>query len=261
MTISNIGNRLFQLCSILVLSVGLLSSCSTHKKKSTPQSGTIIVSPGRENAEISNDNLPAESKALIEEARKWIGTKYLYGGNTKSGVDCSGFVLQVFNNALGIQLPRTSADQGAYCSPVSRKDLVVGDLIFFVTMGGNRISHVGMYVGDDNMIHASSSKGVIVSSLSSNYYVKHLHSYGRVQPYYAMISKKSGKKANKKTENEDLIPLTLKQVRQAAGGKTADSNNAVERLIQYQLQGEKLRLDLDKVIEEKADSIISEYFD
>lgn len=89
-----------------------------------------------------------------------LGTPYHYGGTTREGLDCSGFVLQVFT-PLGVRLPRVSADQAQVGQPVAAEDLQPGDLVFFDTAGGGRISHVGIYLGGDRFVSANSYQGKV----------------------------------------------------------------------------------------------------
>lgn len=115
----------------------------------------IFASPVTKEAEAATYN------DLTTTAYKYIGIPYAYGGTTTSGFDCSGFTQQVFQD-LGISLTRTSSGQYSQGSAVSSK--LPGDLVFFDT-SGKGISHVGIYIGDNQFIHASSSKGVTVSGL------------------------------------------------------------------------------------------------
>lgn len=98
-----------------------------------------------------------------------IGTKYVSGGTTTNGFDCSGFTMYVFNK-IGIDLPHQSGSQYHMGKAVSRDNIRPGDLVFFNT-SGKGVSHVGIYVGDGKFAHASSSRGVTISSLSDSYYV------------------------------------------------------------------------------------------
>ncbi|WP_405105945.1 C40 family peptidase [Paenibacillus sp. FSL K6-1217] len=100
---------------------------------------------------------------------KAIGTKYVSGGVSTNGFDCSGFTMYVFDK-IGINLPHQSGSQYQMGSAVSRDEMRPGDLVFFNT-SGKGVSHVGIYVGDGEFAHASSSRGVTISSLSDSYYV------------------------------------------------------------------------------------------
>lgn len=108
------------------------------------------------------------ASAIIATAKKYIGVPYLWGGTTPNGFDCSGYVQYVFK-AHGISLPRVSRDQYTAGYSVSRSNLKPGDLVFFNTSGSG-VSHLGIYLGDNQFIHASTSKGVTISLLSSSYW-------------------------------------------------------------------------------------------
>ncbi|HEY0826679.1 MAG TPA: C40 family peptidase [Bacilli bacterium] len=111
----------------------------------------------------------AES-SLEQAANELIGVHYKYGGTTTKGFDCSGFSMYVFKQ-FGINLPRVSRDQAKIGNAVSKNNLRPGDLLFFNT-NGRGISHLGIYLGDGEFIHSSSSNGVIKNKLSQAYYVK-----------------------------------------------------------------------------------------
>lgn len=120
------------------------------------------------------------STSIQQQTAYWLGTPYLYGGSTKKGVDCSGLVCAIYQAVYLVKLPRTSAEQFLIANPISEKDVKEGDLVFF-RIGGSHVSHVGIYLKDHQFLHASSSKGVIISSLLETYYKKHLAGYGRIK--------------------------------------------------------------------------------
>jgi murein DD-endopeptidase / murein LD-carboxypeptidase len=112
-----------------------------------------------------------EDPRLIAEVSSWMGVPYRYGGTNRSGADCSGFVRAVYLNAYGIQLPRATTDQAASLKRTSRRRVQAGDLVFF-RINDRKLSHVGLYLGQNKFIHASTSRGVIVNSLNDPYYAK-----------------------------------------------------------------------------------------
>ncbi len=127
---------------------------------------------------------------MLEEANTWLGTPYEYARADKGrGTDCSGMVMSVYLQALEIKLPRNSRKQAEFCKTIPREKAVAGDLVFFATgKDPSRISHVGMLVDKEQFIHASSSKGVVVSSLDSPYYSKRIICFGRVPALERMMA-------------------------------------------------------------------------
>ena len=114
-------------------------------------------------------------KLLLDTAFSYLGTPYKHAGVTRKGMDCSGFVSTTFK-AIDVPLSRSSQEMATQGKRIKLKNVRVGDLLFFKTLRHNRISHVGMVVdvqdGEIKFIHASSKRGVVISSLSENYYKK-----------------------------------------------------------------------------------------
>lgn len=125
-------------------------------------------------------NSSAVGKEIASNAHNYIGYRYVYGTAGPSSFDCSGFTSYLYKQ-YGYSLPRSSYDQGRYGTYVDKSNLVAGDLVFFSNRSDRRINHVGLYVGDGNFIHASTSgRGVVKDNLYENYYVNHYISARRV---------------------------------------------------------------------------------
>ncbi len=122
-----------------------------------------------------------EDPILIAEVASWLRVPYRNGGSTRVGVDCSGFVFSVYRNAHQLELPRTTEGQARLTRRVGRSRLKVGDLVFFRTTSRRKITHVGIYLGGDKFIHASTSRGVIVSDLNETYYANSFRHGGRIR--------------------------------------------------------------------------------
>lgn len=117
--------------------------------------------------------------ALLRAADEWYGVPYRYGGNGRTGIDCSAFTMAVYLAAYGVQLPRVSREQYKLCRKISTTELNAGDLLFFRTTGRG-VSHVGIYLGNNKFIHASTSSGVTVSDLYEPYFLKRFVGAGRL---------------------------------------------------------------------------------
>lgn len=112
--------------------------------------------------------------ALLAEADSYLGTPYRYGGTSRSGIDCSAFVLSVYGAAMGMELPRVAAAQAQQGEKIEKDSLQKGDLVFF-SHGSGRISHVGIVHevtadGEVKFIHAATSRGVMISPLTDKYW-------------------------------------------------------------------------------------------
>lgn len=160
-----------QYIAVLLIATLLLHGCG-HVTKPNPvhsRSKHAQVAPIR----IKNINRQQGGQELMLYSLSLIGTPYRYGGSDRSGFDCSGMVQYVYWSALKIKLPRTARDIAAAARPIDKHDLQVGDLVFFNT-SGQMFSHMGLYIGQDQFIHAPSSNGVIrTAKLSDPYFRQH----------------------------------------------------------------------------------------
>jgi lipoprotein Spr len=172
-------------CEILFLSMILMLfsvACRTTKTIKAPTHNSPDTTGFYNNyskilgVELSGN----ENKKFIKEISVWLGAPYLLGGSTKDGADCSGFVQTVYKTVYNISLYRKAEDIVKNCELIDKKDLKTGDLVFF-KIKSTKVSHVGIYLNDGKFIHATSSKGVIVSDLSIAYYTKYYYSAGRIK--------------------------------------------------------------------------------
>lgn len=170
----------------------VLAACASHAPP-TPATTAVAKAKTAEHAALLDDTeakaeadavidfagdksyeLPQLADSILSHGLSLVGTRYRYGGSTvKSGFDCSGFIGYLFKEELGMQLPRSTREMININAPlVEREELEPGDLLFFSTNGRGRVSHAGIYLGDDQFIHSSSSRsgGVRVDSLEDRYW-------------------------------------------------------------------------------------------
>lgn len=136
-----------------------LVGCTNPASKSTPPPLRVALS----------DPIMVIAQ-LRDQLEQWHSTPYRYGGMDRRGVDCSGFVYRTFYDRFNIRLPRTTSEQTRLGTKISKDDLMPGDLVFFKTGRGESGLHVGIYDTNNEFIHASTSKGVIRSSLDNVYW-------------------------------------------------------------------------------------------
>jgi len=154
--------------------------------KGTVKDGNILAYGvyGTEGAGITGGAYPGEPITdedygkLLAVAQAELGKPYVFGSNGPDSWDCSSFTRHCYKT-LGKNISRTAAAQQAECAAVSIEDRKPGDLIFFQGTYKSGVSHVGIYIGANKMIHAGSSSGVSYASVDGTYYVQHFHSYGR----------------------------------------------------------------------------------
>lgn len=165
------------LISTLLLSFVSFSAFSFQLPASMlSQQHELSFSPAKASLEHQESG-PLRAR-ILDEYQKWKGTHYVWGGSTHHGVDCSALMQHLFSEAADLSLPRTTGEQINRGVQVAEYRLKAGDLIFFQT-GPNR-RHVGVYIGDHQFIHASTSQGVTVSTLANNYWHSHFITARRV---------------------------------------------------------------------------------
>ncbi|RYE23551.1 MAG: NlpC/P60 family protein [Sphingobacteriales bacterium] len=119
------------------------------------------------------------NQTLITTVAEWIGTPYRHAGYSKAGIDCSGFVSKMYKDIFGIDLTHSSSAMIYQMKEtVKKEDLKEGDILFF-RIHGKRISHVGMYLGENKFVHASITRGIVVDDLREAYYAKAYYTAGR----------------------------------------------------------------------------------
>ena len=158
----------------------VVKSSSASLDKGSPEKITITKYAAY--LKIAPDSL--KNVILYTFIDKWLKTPYKYGGNDEKGIDCSGFIQRLLNDVYNIQVPRSSAQQFFTKNVEPFHDYTYfseGDLVFFCTVPGNPISHVGMYLHNRYFINASTSLGVSLSSLDDPYWKKRFVAAGRVK--------------------------------------------------------------------------------
>ena len=180
------ANVMKKIANILLvcIAVSCIASCSTRKQAST-HSKHNNQTIARLSKQFGVRLTQADNISLYDACSHWLGVKYRSGGNTMKGVDCSGLTTIIYSQVYGKKLERSSANiLRKNCGQINRNNLREGDLVFFKTIGSGNSktpTHVGIYLKNGKFIHASTSKGVIVSSLSEPYYVRTWITGGRVR--------------------------------------------------------------------------------
>ncbi|MEZ4722335.1 MAG: NlpC/P60 family protein [Flavobacteriales bacterium] len=184
--------RTLQLLFITALLMAVIPSCKSHKRSAKRKAKTEQTSPRHATSETSQDKaIQAKYAAMMNVNEKditnlnlyrfvdqWEGTPYKYGGTTPNGVDCSGFVCALYSDVYHKPIPRTTSEIEGSTKNISRSGLKEGDIVIF-DINGKKNAHVGVYLLNGHFVHASSSKGVIVSELSNPYYNKAFNRGGR----------------------------------------------------------------------------------
>lgn len=181
-----INRRLYTVFILLFfLACQSMQPVARYNPKFSPSNPSGIIENSKAGNPISINEKTEQTKAanrfkvgeapddvLRKAIAKWLGTPYRYGGMSLSGIDCSGFTTVIFNEVYGIQLPRRAKDQYLLGRSVEVSSLKQGDLVFFQLPKTRAVSHVGIYLSDGQFAHASTSSGVMYSSLKEDHWVK-----------------------------------------------------------------------------------------
>jgi len=161
----------------------MLSACSSHSSQQTAEMHAVndksdfLLQASQDQFEDMVRNVSIKTK-IMDQYAVWKGVRYRLGGSTKRGIDCSGFVQTTFREQFGLVLPRSSSEQRDIGAKVQRAKLRPGDLVLF--HAGSTGRHVGIYLGNDQFVHASTTSGVMISSLSEDYWKKRYREARRV---------------------------------------------------------------------------------
>ena len=148
------------------------SRAPKHVKNTGNSKNPALLSAGRFTSPIKT--------LMLKSINSYQGVPYKWAGDSRKGMDCSGFTMKVFQESSNYTLPHNAAAQYKLGSKVNQRQLRLGDLVFFRDIESKGVSHVGIYVGDDKFAHASLSKGVVYSSLKQDYYRKRYVSARRI---------------------------------------------------------------------------------
>ena len=159
-----------------------VTSCKSHKKSKKEDLVIVDDMISVKTKKQKNKEYNALRKQIADESKTWIGTPYGYGHCEKGvATDCSGLVIVVYEQIAKIKLPRNSAEQADFCEDLKEKNIEPGDLVFFATgKDKKKVSHVGVMIDAVKFVHASASKGVIMSEMTTPYYQRTFIKYGRV---------------------------------------------------------------------------------
>ena len=125
-------------------------------------------------------NYSEKTKEFLKNIKYYLGTPYQYGGSSRQGMDCSGFVSVIFKESFDIDLPHNAQQIYQKCQKLAPRELKLGDLIFFRVAKSKKIDHVGIYLVKNYFVHASVSYGVVVSELTEKYYRSRYAGAGRI---------------------------------------------------------------------------------
>lgn len=166
-------NRSSQIVVSILFGI-LLSGCGSSPYSGSTRYYQPVTAPSKHQS-VDEQEVRA---ALLRQYQEWQGTPYRLGGNNRSGIDCSGFTQVTFQHRFNHSLPRTTEAQARQGVEIDLQTMQPGDLLFFNT--DIKVRHVGIYMGQGEFLHASTSRGVMISRLDNPYWQKNFWQVRRV---------------------------------------------------------------------------------
>lgn len=188
----------------MVLLSTVLVGCNAKPKI---DSSELAKAMNTTQAEFENmvNSLDTREKIMSHYAN-WKGVKYRLGGSSRKGIDCSGFVQLTFKEKFGVQLPRSTREQQKIGTKIAKTDLINGDIVVF--NAGSTGRHVGIYIGNNKFVHASTSVGVTISDMNDSYWKNRFNEARRILSSKSMVSASismDSKKESKDSSNKALF--------------------------------------------------------
>lgn len=154
---------------VFAISFVFITSCGVVKRGTIPWEDAATVTGAKATVPVSMSRSERALRNKLDEAyNNWKGTSYLLGGTNSRGIDCSAFMQVVFKDYLNFELPRTTRQQMELGSSVRKRNIKIGDMVFFRT--GRDTYHVGVMINSEQFLHASTTNGVTISNLQNQYW-------------------------------------------------------------------------------------------
>lgn len=167
---------------LLILSSLLFVSCRVQQNSSDTQEMKDRKFYKVYSKKLGVELTGKESRRLVKSMAEWLGVPYKFGGCEKTGTDCSCFVKAIYKDVYFKEIPRNTVELFDKSEKINQSELKEGDLVFFA-INATKPTHVGLYIGNNKFIHATTSKGVMISDLTEAYYVKHFTGAGRYRTH------------------------------------------------------------------------------
>lgn len=173
-------------CFVWLALMAWLSACHSHKKAITKtdtasnSTNHAASKPALVAGLLGVDEKEVQNKKLYQFVCDWYGVPYKYGGCDKSGTDCSCLTDNLYTTVYHKKLPRSATEMAKNCEKVASASVKEGDLVFF-KINSKDVSHVGVVLRNNKFVHASTSRGVVISDINESYYRKYFYCYGKMK--------------------------------------------------------------------------------